>query len=63
VTSERVVEGFDVAEEREPRLVAAAEAATLDELVLDRRDAALGAGVGERRRLRSILPLRSRAFG
>src|SRR6187401_3652514 len=45
VTSERVVEALDVTEEREPRLVARGEGATLDELVLDRRDAALGAGI------------------
>ena len=40
-----VVEGFDVAEEREPRLVASRERPSLDELVFDRRDAALRAGV------------------
>jgi hypothetical protein len=43
VPPQRVVEGFDAAEDGEPRLVASGERPSLDELVLDRR--ALGAPI------------------
>jgi len=58
-----VVEPADVLDRRELELRPGAPDAVGDQLGLERIDERLGERVGERRRLRSILSLRSELFG